>query len=158
MISKSKEIKKYCSEPLGHIENYDKAVTDKEHLWHCHHRGELLPCGVYSVETLKKFGLYWNRPASELIFLTGEEHLRLHHKGNKYRLGVKLSYETKMKMSESRKGIKNMLGKHHSEKTRRKMSESMKGNKNCLGRKLSDETRRKMSESRKRYFERRGKK
>lgn len=101
MITDSETLCRYCSEDISHIENYDKAVNDKEHLWDCHHRAEILPCGRYSRESLIKVGLYWNRPASELIFLRHDAHMRLHHTGNEYCLGRKLSDETKRKMSES---------------------------------------------------------
>ena len=147
-----RQVKRYCYEP-EQIENYDKAIADTEHVWHCHHRGEVLPCGTYSIQDLKKFGLYWNRPASELIFLTPEEHVSLHKKGNKYRLGGKHSEEAKRKISEAKKGNKNHLGKKHSDDTRRRIAESMKGEKSpWFGRKRSEETRRKMSEAKKRYY------
>ena len=67
-----------CSEDISLIENYQEAVSDDTQIWHCHHRGEILPCGVFSQHDLKKFGLYWHRPASELIFLTPSEHHRIH--------------------------------------------------------------------------------
>lgn len=124
-----KQLHKYCCEDITQIENYDKAMADKEHRWDCHHRGEILPCGVYSVSDLKKFGLYWNRPASELILLRHDEHVRLHMKCFKH------SEESRRKISESLKG------KKHSEETRRKLSEMRKG------KKLSDEHKRKMSEA-----------
>ena len=79
MISHSRELNQYCSEPLENIENYDKAIADSEQTWQCHHRAEVLPCGVYSRRDLIKTGLYWNRPASELIFLTHSDHRRLHN-------------------------------------------------------------------------------
>ena len=145
-----KQVRRYCYEPEK-IENYTHAVADKNETWDCHHRLEtIMNCGI---KELKAQECYYHRPAHDLIFLRHEDHISLHKKGNKNRLGRKHSFETKRKMSESRKGIKNMLGKHHSEETRRKMSEAMKGNQNCLGRKLSDETKKKMSEARKRYFE-----
>ena len=34
--------KNYCSEDISLIENYDKAVNDKEQTWHCHHRREII--------------------------------------------------------------------------------------------------------------------
>lgn len=79
MISHSRELKQYCSEPLENIENYEKAIADTEHVWDCHHRAEILPCGVYTRQQLVKAGMYWNRPASELIFLLHGEHRRLHN-------------------------------------------------------------------------------
>ena len=139
-----RNVKKFCCEDISKIENYELALNDKEQVWHCHHRGEILPCGRYSMDSLKKFGLYWKRPAHELVFLTSEEHRRLHHKGKK------ISDEAKRKMSVSQIGEKNhFFGKKHSDETKGKMSEAKKGNKYCLGRKISSESRRKISESKK---------
>ena len=61
-------VKKYCSEDLSLIENYELTIADTTQTWDCHHRGEILPCGRFSLNDLKKFGLYYKRPASELIF------------------------------------------------------------------------------------------
>ena len=91
--------KKFCCEDLSLIENYDKAIADATQTWHCHHRGEVLPCGRFSVSDLKKFGLYFNRPASELIFLTHSEHRSLHLKG------VPLSEDHKKAISDAKKGV-----------------------------------------------------
>lgn len=92
--------KKYCSEPLENIENYQEAISDSETNWVCHHRAEILPCGKFSRESLKAVGLYFNRPASELIFLKEDEHRRLHALGNTHARGVKLGEEAKKHMSE----------------------------------------------------------
>lgn len=46
------------------------------------------------------------------------------HTGNKYRLGVKASDETKRKQSELKKGKQPWLGKQHTEESRLKMSRS----------------------------------
>ena len=94
--------KKFCSEDLSLIENYDMAIADTTQTWDCHHRGEILPCGKFSVDDLKKFGLYYNRPAAELIFLTHSEHRRLHAKG------VQLSDKHKKAISDSLKGVPNI--------------------------------------------------
>lgn len=139
MISE-KKVKKYCKDSISKIENYEQAMADTSQVWDCHHRLELHP--DHSVRftrgSLKKLGLYYHRPASELIFLTEVEHLLLHNKGNK------LSDETRRKMSAAHKGEKNpFYGKSHSDETRKKMSESHKG------KPFSEETRKKMSESRK---------
>lgn len=93
MISHSIGLKRYCSEPVENIENYDKAVADKEQMWECHHRAEILPCGVFTPKQLQKHGLYWNRPARELIFLPHGEHRRLHN--------LNLSQEVRRKKSMS---------------------------------------------------------
>lgn len=130
----NKTVEKYCNGDISQIENYDKAVTDMVHTWACHHRAEILPCGNFSLETLKKYGLYYKRHASELIFLTKSEHQRLHHSGKTHHLyGKHHSDETRIKMSLAHKG------KHHSDETRRKISEA---NQN-----ISEETRRKISEA-----------
>ena len=67
MICK-KTIKNFCCDDPSLIENYDKAINDTTQTWDCHHRGEVLPCGRFSRDDLNKFGLYFNRPAAELIF------------------------------------------------------------------------------------------
>lgn len=87
-------------------------------MWHCHHRLEISSNGErISHKDLIKQGLYYNRHASELIFLTNIEHKRLHQSGKK------LSDETKIKISKYRSG------KQMSEKQKRKISESMRGKK-----------------------------
>ena len=84
MIASSKRglwrAKKKCCEDLSNVEGYDIAVADKERVYHLHHRNELDKDGnfQYYAEDLIRMGLYWNRPASELIFLTREEHTRIH--------------------------------------------------------------------------------
>ena len=129
--------KNYCKDDISLIENYDKAVADLTKTWQCHHRREL----ETPRKELIKIGEYYNRPASELIFLTKAEHTALHNKVNKYRLGIPCSEEAKQKMSIAKQGNKYMLGKHHSEESRKKISEAKKN--------PSEETRKKMSESHK---------
>lgn len=72
--------KKYCSEWIMLIENYERAVNDKTRMWYCHHKAQICKCGVYSKRELIKFGLYWNRPASELIFLPPSDHNFIHRR------------------------------------------------------------------------------
>lgn len=139
-----RKVKKFCKDDISLIENYDKAIYDNDQTWHCHHRREL--------ETPRKelieLGEYYNRPASELIFLTPFEHNSLHKKGNKYMRGKPshwkgkhLSEEAKRKISESLKGKNTwMKGKHLSDEHKRKIAE---GNK---GKRLSEETKKKLSE------------
>ncbi len=76
----------YCSEDISLIENYDKAIADTTQTWHCHHINEIrtLPSGMIaytSQQELKDKGRYYKCPANELIFLTREEHNRI-HRGN----------------------------------------------------------------------------
>ena len=48
-------------------------------------------------------------------------------KGNKFRLGIKHTEETKRKMSESHKGNKSRLGIPHTEKIKKQISKTLKG-------------------------------
>ena len=118
-----KYAKKYCCEDISNIENYELAINDQTQTWDCHHRGEILPCGRFSPNDLTKFGLYFNRPASELIFLTKAEHTRLHFKGvtNLYLKGVPKSEAHKKALSEAHKGVPK------SEAHKKALSEAHKG-------------------------------
>ena len=132
MISETSAIR-CCSEDVSLIENYDKAIADQNQTWHIHHRAEILPCGRYSPRDLKKFGLYWHRPASELIFLPAGEHHKLHNTGNTNLAGYHHSEASRKKISETNKGNfcgdKNpMFGRHHSEEARKKMRDARIGN------------------------------
>ena len=119
---------KYYCKDYENIENYEKAKANNFIGWCCHHRlethnsdGERRLVDI-TVDELKALDMYYNRPASELIFLAKSEHSSLH----------KPSKETKKKMSEAKKekhiGKDNSFyGKHHSEESKKKMSEAQKG-------------------------------
>lgn len=136
-------IKKFCND-FTKIENYEKAIADIAHTWQCHHRlethnsdGTERPRDAQlSREELIALGMYYNRPAEELIFLTEAVHKRLHNVGKKRRT---FSEEWKRNMSEAHKG------KHHSEEHKKKLSEANKGKHS----EVSEETRRKSSEAHK---------
>ena len=141
--------KRYCKN-YQDIENYEAAKKDDFVGWHCHHRLEThTPDGKrrdvdIGYKELKALGMYYNRPAEELIFLTTREH-NAYNKGKPaWNKGKKMSEEFCRKNSESHKG------KHASDETRRKMSEVRKGeNHPMYGKHHSEETRKKMSESKK---------
>ena len=123
---------KFCKD-YENIENYEKAKADDFKGWQCHHRlethnsdGERRLVDI-SHKDLIALGMYYNRPASELIFLTTREH-------NAFKKGKHHSDETRRKL----KGNKNALGHCVSDGARRKIAESRKG------KKLSEEARRKM--------------
>lgn len=97
-----KYIKDFCCEDISLIENYKQAVADKTQTWECHHRKET-DDGL-SRKQLKEMGLYWKRPASELIFLTPAEHKRLHLKGKQSPLKGKKN----PKLSAALKGNKKL--------------------------------------------------
>lgn len=126
--------RRYCGENISDIENYELAIADQTQVWHCHHRLETDKC--ISKDELITLGLYYDRPASELIFLTEHEHRKIHFLGNSYRLG----FDSPMK------------GKKHTDKARAKMSEKAKGreswNKGKSGC-YTEEQLKKMSESHK---------
>lgn len=129
----------YCREDISLIQNYDKAISDKEQTWDCHHRRETDE-GL-SLEQLKEQNLYYDRPSNELIFLTHAEHISLHHK-EKY-----TSIETKRKQSEAHKG------KVFTEEHRKHLSESIKGKNNPMyGKHHNEEARKKQSDAAKRRW------
>ena len=127
-----RRVRKYCRDDISKIENYEEAISDKNHTWHLHHRLELTLDGDFALtpEQLKMHDMYYNRPYYELIFLTPAEHIQLH--------SMNRPEETRRKLSEAKKG------KHHTDEARQKMSEAAKHRSP-----ISDETRRKLSEAKK---------
>lgn len=71
----------YCCEDLSNIENYAEAVLKDSGKWVCHHRNEIVDGVHHSVKELIDRDLYYNRPASELIFMKYDEHSALHRVG-----------------------------------------------------------------------------
>ena len=111
-------VKRICCEDVSLIENYDKAIADMSRSWHLHHRLEIELNKTR--KELIEMGLYYHRPASELIFLTIEEHLSIHHKGKE------ISKEQREKTS------KKLIGGHLSEEAKKKISEANKGKNNAM--------------------------
>ena len=72
--------KRYCSEDVSLIENYKEAISDEERIWDIHHRRESDSEGrtLFTRKQLIEMGIYFNRPASELIFVTRSMHSKLH--------------------------------------------------------------------------------
>ena len=72
--------KRYCSEDVSLIENYHQAISDEERTWDIHHRRECDSEGrtLFTGKQLIDMGLYFKRPASELIFVTRSMHRKLH--------------------------------------------------------------------------------
>ena len=115
---------RYCKN-YENIENYDKALADNFKGWCCHHRlethnsdGKRRDVDI-SAEELTSIGMYFDRPAYELVFLPSSEHISLHNKGKS------LSEETRNKIAEAKQNI--------SEETRNKMRTAKKGNTNTKG-------------------------
>lgn len=86
-----RNVKRFCKE-FEKIENYQEAVNSPEK-WDCHHRLE--ETGLSRKDLIDK-RMYYNRPASELIFITHKVHISLHQKGKIN------SDKTKKKMSTTR--------------------------------------------------------
>ena len=109
--------KQYCCEDISKIENFELASSDETQMWDIHHRNEITENKTR--KDLIADGKYYNVPASELIFLTRSEHMKLHSNNR--------SGELKNKIREAIKGAGNgMFGKHHSEEAKLKISETRK--------------------------------
>jgi hypothetical protein len=110
-----KSASRFCKDDISLIENYADAVNSSE-TWDCHHRLEIDL--NLSAQELKDRGLYFNRPYTELIFLTHGEHTRIHNlyqsEHIKYRrIESNRKPEVRQKNSEANKGEKNpMYGKN----------------------------------------------
>ena len=140
-----KQVSEYCCEDISLIENYEQAVSDENEVWQCHHRNEIVGDKRFSRFELMKMNMYYERPASEFIFLTELEHKRLHNTGRKYtdeqkqrmsdaKKGRRYSLESRRRMSETKKGLYSgekayWFGKKRDEETKQKISKSLKGEK-----------------------------
>ena len=94
MINKH-NAKRFCSEDIALIENYQQAISDEEKMWDIHHRRESDSEGrtLFTGKQLIDMGLYFKRPASELIFLTKSMHKKAHREqmGNAGKIGGKIA-------------------------------------------------------------------
>ena len=129
-------VNKYCKDDIRLIENYEQALNDNTQTWHCHHRLET-DLGL-SPEDLKDHGLYFNVPAKELIFLTKNDHFKIHRLNALEKTEIKRSKSIKQYYKEhpdAMKGENNPMfcknkKDHMSEEAYNKMciriSESMK--------------------------------
>lgn len=105
----------YCKDDITKIENYELAKADNFKGWEIHHRLEITADGehAYTKDELVSMNMYYNRPYSELIFLTRSAHRTLHHNTiyyknmmSKAKKGHKLNDVTRSKISASN------IGKH----------------------------------------------
>jgi hypothetical protein len=134
MITSTKFLKRYCKN-YKNIENYQEALKSPLR-FDLHHRREISESK--SASDLIAENLYYDRPATELIFLEHREHISLH---NKCKF---VSTDTRQKLSDAHKG------RLVSEDTRKKISEAQKGEKSYMyGKHLSAETKQKMSDAKK---------
>ena len=86
--------KRYCSEDIALIANYQQAIADEKKMWDIHHRRECDENGrmLFTKKQLMEMNLYFNRPASELIFVTRAMHWKLHRemRSNSGKIGGKI--------------------------------------------------------------------
>lgn len=147
----SKRAYMYCREDLSLIENYDKAINDSTQIWRCHHRLEIQDEGkiIYTSKQLENLGLYYNRPASELIFLTLSEHNKLHGKymPKERRDRMNAALKGRVPTAEHRLHLSQALkGRKQTEEQRKINSDSHKGIK------CTEEAKKKISKNSKRYW------
>ena len=148
-------LKHYCCEDFYNIEGYKEALENPNVEYHCHHRLEIQEDRTLSVKELIDLGLYYNRPASELIIITKQEHLKLHSdaKHREYAEGRKQYWQNQHidKYTAHRHRSEAWdYNKHFTEETKKKISEACKGEKNGFyGKSHSDETKKIMSEKKK---------
>lgn len=103
--------KRYCKN-IENVENYEKALADNFVGWCLHHRlqtwtsdGERRLVNI-SADELKSLGMYYNRPAEELLFMRVEDHISLHQKGKQGEFkGRHHSVKTKKRLSKARRGM-----------------------------------------------------
>lgn len=114
------------------VENYELAKADNFKGWALHHRLETHKYKdrsrtewvereeLITRSMLIAFGVYYNRPPEELIWLKDTEHKKIHANN--------MPKEVRENMSRGLKGIK------RSDETRRRISEACMGNKKAIGR------------------------
>lgn len=117
-----KFVKKCCNGDITLIENYDEAVSSNIGYVLHHKLGLELKI---SGKELQERNLYFNRPPEELMFLTKNEHMRIHgYNRTPGNAGVPCSEETKLKISKALKGRPSY---ERTEENRKLQSERHKG-------------------------------
>lgn len=121
----SRNVKMYCCEDPSLIENYELALNDKANEWDCHHKLEIHSDYRNTPEDLIMMGLYYNRPACELIFLKKGIHTSNHNKGRKksesHRLNLSKA-KTGSHLKVKRKPLTNVQKKNISNGTKNAMN------------------------------------
>lgn len=130
MIKDLRSAYAFCKEDISIIENYDKAISDKSNNWVVHHKLGIAEDYQNTKDELIMMNLYFHRPASELIFMTKSEHVKLHNKARIKEIVATLSEanrnrvwtpEMRKKLSDKKKGVKcGPLSEEH----RKKLSEA----------------------------------
>ena len=131
------------------IENYEEAKADGFKGWLIHHRLEthdsdgVLRLVELSPAELNALGMYYNRPASELIYMKKGEHSSLHHKGKRFsdetRAKMREAWKHRAPESDETRAKRSVAHQHPSDEAREHMREGQ------LGRRHSAATKAKMS-------------
>lgn len=137
MINKCNLIK-YCCDKISEIENYEQALSSDE-IFDCHHRlethtsdGERRLINLTKKELIA-LGMYYNRPASELILLPHSKHTILHNPRLGTGQGPKLPKYGKLDSKELREHLSSIKkGKHLSKEQVEKMKGMFTGIKSSL--------------------------
>ena len=128
----------YCTESIENIEGYIPESLRKEkmvihHRLESHDENNQLRTRFLSVQQLKDAGLYYNRPASELIWMTDTEHKKLHQQDLSYKENLeKMSAKNiGRKLTDNQKQImrEKALGRKHSSASKQKLREANLGKK-----------------------------
>jgi ligand-binding sensor domain-containing protein len=130
MIKDLRSAYAFCKDDISLIENYDKAIADESNNWVVHHKLGIREDYCNTADELILMNLYFHRPASELIFMTKSEHVKLHNKARIKEIVNTLTEanrnrvwtpEMRKKVSDKKKGVK--LGPM-TEEHRKKLSEA----------------------------------
>ena len=96
---------RYCRDRIELVQNFGLAEADGFDGWCIHHRMEIRQDGtVVRRDQLKEKGLYWNRPAAELVFMRTADHMKLHNSRRHTRRHNRNISESVQKGIASRRG------------------------------------------------------
>lgn len=122
----------YCCEPVDQIEGYipeEKRTTKMviHHRLESHDESGTLRTRFLSMQQLKDAGLYYNRPASELIWMTESAHKSLHQEDLSYKENLQKMSKKNIgrKMSDTQKNTlrEKAIGRKHTAETKAKLRE-----------------------------------
>lgn len=71
----SKREKEMCIDPEN-IEARDKALNDKDKTWCVVCRNQFTQVGTLEHGSLRRLGMFWNRPSSEFVYMPREEYIK----------------------------------------------------------------------------------
>ena len=102
--NKKQNWKRYCKDRIELVQNFYQAKADGFEGWCIHHRLEIQQDKIVSRQQLIDQDLYYRRPASELVFMTNGEHMKLHNSHKHTKQHNKNISESVQKGIASRRG------------------------------------------------------